>query len=96
METDQTYNGWTNRETWACSLWLSNDHGLYDMVNELAEDAEDAHALADAIKDLWEQFQNYEEEFGTPPNKEMIAMLLEVGSDYRIDWDEIATNWLED
>lgn len=27
--TDDTYQGWTNRETWATALWLGNDEGIY-------------------------------------------------------------------
>ncbi len=27
--TDQTYNGWTNWETWNVALWVQNDEGFY-------------------------------------------------------------------
>lgn len=35
----QSYEGWSNRETWAFNLWLSNDEGTYDQVREAAQDA---------------------------------------------------------
>ena len=30
--TDQSYNGWTNYETWNVALWLGNDECLYEMA----------------------------------------------------------------
>ena len=30
--TDNTYNGWTNYETWNVGLWLGGDEGLYEVA----------------------------------------------------------------
>ena len=34
IETDTTYNGWKNYETWNVVLWLNNDEGLYRLMVE--------------------------------------------------------------
>ncbi|NER31140.1 MAG: hypothetical protein F6J89_26845 [Symploca sp. SIO1C4] len=44
---DQTYNGWTNYETWAVALWIDNDYGSHQYRKELSRNAEDCHQYAD-------------------------------------------------
>jgi len=36
--SDDTYNGWKNRETWVFWLWVTNDQGWYESVREFAAD----------------------------------------------------------
>jgi hypothetical protein len=31
------YNGWKNYETWNIALWLGNDEGLVDLVNNFGK-----------------------------------------------------------
>lgn len=30
--TNETYNGWTNYETWNVALWIENDFGFYSVA----------------------------------------------------------------
>ncbi len=36
MESDRTYNGWSNYETWVTKLWMDNDEGTYNHWQESA------------------------------------------------------------
>lgn len=111
--TDETYNGWSNRETWAANLWLSNDEGLSEMVTERIEsraftsdapswalltdesaEAWKAQAAGDAIKDYWEELTDPSEELMSCES--ILSMVRDVGSEYRIDWTEVARAWLSE
>ena len=45
-DVNETYNGWTNYETWQCALWLGNDEYLYS----LAQSATDEDELKDLVE----------------------------------------------
>ena len=36
-ESDSSYNGWSNYETWVVNLWLGNDEGSYNTCRSLAQ-----------------------------------------------------------
>ncbi|MCK9597885.1 MAG: hypothetical protein M0R06_02520 [Sphaerochaeta sp.] len=49
-EKGETYNGWTNYETWGCHLWLTNDESTYNHARELVKGKDVYHASL-AIKE---------------------------------------------
>jgi hypothetical protein len=92
----ETYEGWTNRETWAAMLWINNDQGLYETVQELTQHL---HECESPIMCLEESLENlFDDAFSDI--SEMTAMglimLKDIGSLYRVNWREIASTILED
>jgi hypothetical protein len=102
MKTD-TYNGWTNYETWNANLWLTNDEGSYNYCVEEAQrcydDAKEdppfsreekaAFALADFLKQLFEQ-----DAAEQPPSGWIADAINTYLSE--VNWHEIATSLIED
>ncbi|MFF4777609.1 hypothetical protein ACFY05_32690 [Microtetraspora fusca] len=78
--TDETYQGWCNRETWALHLWLTNEEALYHESRARAADGESA--LRDWVEnDLWPELHQ---------THDGLVMLKDVGSLWRVDWRELA------
>ncbi len=99
--TDETYNGWTNFESWACGLHLSNDQGLYNLCTEIVEEADaewpdSPWMAAERIKDFVEEF--LEPVFHAPEEAHELArsMASDVGSLHRVDWAEVAQSFREE
>jgi hypothetical protein len=107
---DETYNGWTNRETWALNLWLTNDQGLYEMTRERVADAVNEYSdgyeqgdgmrLSDILPRIAGETVRAVWEELTDPNGELmdavdiLQMVRDVGGEYRVNWDEIGAAWL--
>lgn len=85
MTTD-TYNGWTNRETWAAHLWLTNNHDY------LGLNKPDGKWLEALVRDLESECFEGRNEDATNVivNRETLSGLLSIGSLWRVNWNEIA------
>lgn len=109
---DNRYNDWTNRETWATALHIEADPDLQNHRNELRKAARvpvkfpasiggtratrsPIFILADSLR---EWVEGMHEDFFSEPigNAGLRNMFSDVGSIWRINYDEIARNLLED
>lgn len=97
MATDETYNGWSNRETWALMLHINNDEGLQSDALALvatAMQSEYPHSTAQDGLRYWVDSlltpDGYEDEYGMPWTAALQRVAGDVGSLWRINWRECA------
>ncbi len=104
--TDNTYNGWTNYETWVWNLWIDNDQGWQEYWREVSAEVicdaeiqyewqtlEDA-AIADLAERLESECDNMAEEW-MADQAGPFADLLNAAIDC-IEWREIADHMITD
>jgi hypothetical protein len=96
--SDDTYNGWTNYETWNWKLWMDDDEGSYDhwgkVTREVVEGADGDTPTYDLSKRLKEDCENMKDLMGidvTGPFADILGAGLS-----RINWYEIAEHLVED
>lgn len=101
-----SYSGYANWETWNYALWIDNEEGSWEHVNELARAALDAagfdvveteeereQAKIEAIRNFSEELKDQAEaEMPDVSGFWMDALNHTVGM---VDWDELATHWIE-
>lgn len=98
------YQGWTNRETWAASLHLSNDQGLYEGAREVLAGTEvlgpwsHANGLEAYVMALVEENREITDDSSQSigGNGVITMMDREVGSWWRVNWREVAEGLMED
>jgi hypothetical protein len=108
---EQGFQGWSNRETWATNLWITNDEGLYEIARDYASTALEEHKNDDpsdegagysfALYCLQETLKSWIEEDlltleNIKGNRDLWMMLTDIGSLYRVDWQELAGYYLDE
>jgi hypothetical protein len=98
----QEYNGWTNRETWAVNLWLTNDYGMCkDLEIYFQELHQDGDEVIETTPEMMRNYADYLESYVGELlefenlNRTTYSMLTDIGSLYRVNWREIAEGFAE-
>jgi len=88
MTNVDTYEGWTNRETWAVALWINNDREWQESVHEaIRAEWTAGHFSADQPHRVGEIVQQ---------NVEDTLDRDDIGIMWRVDWSEIGAAFLTD
>ena len=98
MTENETYQGWTNRETYTFMLHVENDEGLEYEARQLAIQAQDSERdTIDALaRELQDWMQTLRDEVQHGDGGEYLRMfVLEVGSEHRINYRDAAEHILE-
>ena len=101
MNTDKTYNGWQNYETWNAKLWIDNDQGSQEYWQERAEaclqdaiDNDESDITASAAQALADELESSHDD-NMPEVSGVYSDLLQAAMQ-AIDWREIADSMLSD
>ena len=103
---DETYNGWSNRETWAWNLLVSNDQYLAEHFVEVCVGERKARCakgleypvvtMKYAVGDWLEEAFNeliYDFQDNNEHESELV-LRREIGSLWRINWSEIGEYYI--
>lgn len=85
VATIQTYNGWSNHETWLINLWLVNEESYYYEMQRILSSYTSLNDQASALCEFMQK--EHEELEVTGVWSDIIGNTL-----WRANWHEIAEN----
>jgi len=87
---ENTYNGWTNYETWCVNLWLDNEEWMSETLFGIATDTDlDVYDKSEALKDFVNELNPLVD------GASMFTDLLN-GALSMVNWREIIENHVDD
>lgn len=92
-----SFNGWTNRETWALMLYVENDglsEGLRDTLAEHEFRVDMDRAMCDWAESIWTR-AGYVGMFGDEWPDVLADEASDIGSLYRVNWTECVNAIME-
>lgn len=99
--SEDRYNGYANRETWTVALFVDNDEGWLESVLEALREAGPDVTPAEAGQIVRENVESlitssgYRDTYGETIPEHLAQIAEEVGSLWRVDWDELGEAYLE-
>lgn len=96
-----TYNGYSNRETWALNLHIQNDEQLLMQTIEEAFggiELTDKRGAEENLKYWIETFFDatwWQDTMGESMPVDVVKMLCDVGSLWRVEWSEVVDRLVE-
>lgn len=98
-----TYNGWSNYETWCCNLWLSNEYGVSERCSWELQDVISSHGMDYAEGErVLESYVTGEVLAPDEGDSQLAVGVCGMAADLltasinRINWREIATAWMDE
>lgn len=95
----ESFQGWSNRETWSLMLWVNNDEGLFDSAREAVAGLSTLWEQAGAMKEWAETLftrAGYVDTFGDTWPDALADIACEIGSLDRVDWRECVESMLRE
>lgn len=89
-----SYQGYKNYETWAVSLWLSNDQGDYDFWLESANDIIERDGMKDSAYTLSQYMSEHFQDEHFPLDEGLYSDMLSAALQ-EVDWLTVAEEFID-
>ena len=99
QEVKRTFNGWSNYQTWAVNLWITNEQSSYfywrDRTKVLVRESAAGDKGHSALATLADEIREAIEEECAIPKASLAADLMNAAL-AEVDWHEIAQGLVND